>query len=66
MLIITRGNMKIITEDDNSPAEEKRGVWKIKWSQAVHSYHAEGGALLIQKGAGFLLMWQNVLTPALY
>lgn len=30
MLIITRGNMKIITEDDNNPAEEKKGVWKIK------------------------------------
>lgn len=25
MLIITRGNMKIITEDDNNPAEEERG-----------------------------------------
>lgn len=30
MLIITRGNMKIITEDDKNPAEEERGVWKIK------------------------------------
>lgn len=30
MLLIARGNVKIITEDDNSPVEEKRGVWKIK------------------------------------
>jgi len=57
MLIITRGNMKIITEDDNNPAEENRGVWKIKRYQAVHSYYADEGApLLVQKGAGLLLM----------
>lgn len=48
--------MKIITEDDNNPTEEKRGVWKIKWSQAVRSYYAGGGApLLVQEGAGLFL-----------
>lgn len=25
MLIITRGSMKIITEDDNNPAKKKKG-----------------------------------------
>lgn len=59
--------MKIITEDDNNPAEEKSVVWKIKWSQAVHSYYAGGGATsLLQEGAGLSLLQNNVLTPALY
>lgn len=58
--------MKIITEDDNNPAEEKRGVWKIKWSQAVHSYYADGGApLLRQKEAGLFLMQHSMLTSVL-